>query len=694
MIEKIGHYALTTPGSIYDEEAMTALELAGRTAAKVNECVEEVNKIPATISNDVQQHIEGGTFDRQIDEFTGKITDQVKTTEMTLGSRLDNLLGSVEEGGTSMDAEVIDMRVGANGKQYTSAGTAVRDQFTQQRLDHDDLARMMSHGENAINPLDLRMGYYFASHDGNKYTAAEWATTPFIPCAANEAWYFNGLGHICVWDKFRTFLRGFLSNDSATLEMGFNTGADAAFITVSVMTVHIGLHSLGKGNTLVPVTPYMPVIKGSALDEHQLERARYIDLLMEGKTMVPVEWELGGFDHLGVNTDTAVNYNRTAYFTVPDNVPQFFIESSGDPVFYVGYDANGNRMTAGLGWETFSTVSNTAKRYRVTMQGSTPKVLNAPSCVKIYYNTPVNSAGTGTGATGSGKQPYQIGWIPFKVPVNQTFHNQTAISDLQLDTENFIHVDCILRLPTTYTQNGKPSKLVMICHGAGRGVTGDANWTTIPGYVALTDLLVNAGYAVFDCNGYRNDALGYSGFGCSRMLEAYRKAYDYVTRNYNVDTNFSIYGFSLGGLTALNLALNRMPNIKCLALGSPVVNLYNFGWERAKEPAFLAAYNVSDTATDYPENDTRGFDPYKAIMTVDSKQRVIKTIPPIKIWAGSLEDSNGVDKTYGTDFVLAARRGGTEAYYREVSGADHNICWGDNAIVNKEILMWIDRFNY
>ena len=43
MLEKIPHYALTSSASIYDEEALTALELAGRTAHKVNECVEAVN---------------------------------------------------------------------------------------------------------------------------------------------------------------------------------------------------------------------------------------------------------------------------------------------------------------------------------------------------------------------------------------------------------------------------------------------------------------------------------------------------------------------------------------------------------------------------------------------------------------------------------------------------------------------------
>ena len=225
-------------------------------------------------------------------------------------------------------------------------------------------------------------------------------------------------------------------------------------------------------------------------------------------------------------------------------------------------------------------------------------------------------------------------------------------------------------------------------------MTGSENWTTIPGYLALTSKLINAGYAVFDCNGYRNDELGYNGFGCPRMLEAYRKAYAYVTRYYNVETNFSIYGFSLGGLTALNLALNRMPGIKCLALGSPVVNLKNFGWERNQEPAFIAAYGVAEGTEEYPENLTMGSDPYKAIVTVDDTTKVVKTLPPFKIWFGSLEDETGVDRSYGSNFARVARKGGTEAYYREFTGADHSICWGTNSIVNDEILMWINRFNY
>lgn len=42
-VNPLNHYSFTTPASQYDEEALTALELAGRTAAKVNECVDAFN---------------------------------------------------------------------------------------------------------------------------------------------------------------------------------------------------------------------------------------------------------------------------------------------------------------------------------------------------------------------------------------------------------------------------------------------------------------------------------------------------------------------------------------------------------------------------------------------------------------------------------------------------------------------------
>lgn len=115
MVEKIAHYSLEKPASIYDEEAMTALELAARTAAKVNECVNAVNDIPETVADDVQKHIDNGEFDAQISRYAGD-----------LEQRVNNLAGALTDGSTTLDAELIDIRAGWNGKTYANAGEAVR----------------------------------------------------------------------------------------------------------------------------------------------------------------------------------------------------------------------------------------------------------------------------------------------------------------------------------------------------------------------------------------------------------------------------------------------------------------------------------------------------------------------------------------------------------------------------------------
>lgn len=118
MVKEIGHYSLENPATIFDEEAMTALELAARTAGKVNECVKEVNDIPAKIAADVQAHIDNGDFDRAINEYSGD-----------LEHRLDTLIGNVAQGSTTMDAEIIDARMDVEGNIHANLGTAIRALF-------------------------------------------------------------------------------------------------------------------------------------------------------------------------------------------------------------------------------------------------------------------------------------------------------------------------------------------------------------------------------------------------------------------------------------------------------------------------------------------------------------------------------------------------------------------------------------
>ena len=132
MIEKIKHYSLENPASVYDEEALTTLELVGRTTAKVNAVIDKTNELnntvnhvvdeilPEAVAEKVSEHINSGEFDQQIEKHLGNVNE-----------RLDNLLGGLPTGGTTMDAEVVDARLGADGTEYANAGSAVRAQFLE-----------------------------------------------------------------------------------------------------------------------------------------------------------------------------------------------------------------------------------------------------------------------------------------------------------------------------------------------------------------------------------------------------------------------------------------------------------------------------------------------------------------------------------------------------------------------------------
>lgn len=134
MFDKINHYSITTPASVYDEEAMTAIELAGRTTKKFNELVDDtkatLDTIPEVVAKDVNNHITKGDFDKQIDRHTSALTREIDglfTEVNELDHRVDNLVVN----GSENSPEVVDLRLGADGHTYPTAGGATRSQLKQ-----------------------------------------------------------------------------------------------------------------------------------------------------------------------------------------------------------------------------------------------------------------------------------------------------------------------------------------------------------------------------------------------------------------------------------------------------------------------------------------------------------------------------------------------------------------------------------
>lgn len=194
MIDKLNHYSLTNPSSVYDEEALTALELAARTAAKVNEAIESVNentenveKIPSIVTKEVKNvtsnMLENGVFDTVITEYVGD-----------LNARIDNLENNIVEGSTTMDAEVIDARYGGDGNTYVNLGSATREQYKDLRQSNDEKlsseAVKLGYKHN-LNHRSLWVQGWLNSETGEHGTTGtdynNFICTPnFIPIAVNR----------------------------------------------------------------------------------------------------------------------------------------------------------------------------------------------------------------------------------------------------------------------------------------------------------------------------------------------------------------------------------------------------------------------------------------------------------------------------------------------------------------------------
>lgn len=281
----------------------------------------------------------------------------------------------------------------------------------------------------------------------------------------------------------------------------------------------------------------------------------------------------------------------------------------------------------------------------------------------------------------------------FTVSININWPG-SGISDTNQETESNTDILSILRLPNTYSRDGKPVPLIMYGHGRGCQITESSWYSNRSTFSAMLDTFVNAGYAIFDVNNTRDNSDGYPDWGSLPLMTAYIKAWEYIKQNYNVEHRLYILSSSMGTCANLNMMKWYGADVvaSIMTAPRPICSARYAAYVEASDSSateMATAFGLS--GTEWESERLAGFDQYENTITLNDKEYAFEHFPPIKVLVGGL-DTDFLTETRG--YFAALHNAGNYVNYREVDGADHDtMCFLSTGTLKEEALNWFNRFN-
>ena len=308
--------------------------------------------------------------------------------------------------------------------------------------------------------------------------------------------------------------------------------------------------------------------------------------------------------------------------------------------------------------------------------------------------------------------------IRFKIPINCAT-NYLADLEMTHDSEEIYYDYGVIAFPDSYSTSGKPTRLVINCHGAGGTVSTDDSQIE---QQALTKYLLANGYAVMDVNGLPNDFSKINeidirnNIGSPIAIQSYIKAYHYCIENFNLKREVFVHGGSMGGISSTNLVLSNCIPVIAQSGFCPVLDTYNQIFLRpwtngAPKIALGKFYHLEKDENGeliYDEEKIKGYNPMGRLLRIEDKEYMNYPVP-VKFWQCEDDQTVKIDST--KRFVKAIRNAGGIAYLRTFAEGGHepqlfgaflekpagNTVFGGESVkittAVEDVFLWIKRFD-